>query len=76
MKLASRLHSLSEGVTIALDAIRTNKVRAALTILGIAVGVFVVIAMAAGIHGINEGVTKSFEARGRRRSTSRAGRSA
>ncbi len=64
MKLASRLHSLGEGVLIALDAIRTNKVRAALTILGIAVGVFVVTAMAAGIHGINEGVTKSFEAAG------------
>ncbi|MEP7066273.1 MAG: ABC transporter permease [Gemmatimonadota bacterium] len=64
MKLAGKIHSLGEGVLIALDAIRTNKVRAALTILGIAVGVFVVTAMAAGIHGINEGVTKSFEAAG------------
>jgi putative ABC transport system permease protein len=64
MKFVSRIHSLGEGVLIALDAIRTNKVRAALTILGIAVGVFVVTAMAAGIHGINEGVTKSFEAAG------------
>jgi len=64
MKLVSRIHSLGEGVLIALDAIRTNKVRAALTILGIAVGVFVVTAMAAGIHGINEGVSKSFEAAG------------
>jgi putative ABC transport system permease protein len=64
MKFVSRIHSLGEGVLIALDAIRTNKVRAGLTILGIAVGVFVVTAMAAGIHGINEGVTKSFEAAG------------
>jgi putative ABC transport system permease protein len=64
MRLASRIHSLGEGVFIALDAIRTNKVRAGLTILGIAVGVFVVTAMAAGIHGINEGVTKSFDAAG------------
>jgi len=64
MKLASKINSLGEGVLIALDAIRTNKVRASLTILGIAVGVFVVTAMAAGVHGINEGVTKSLEAAG------------
>ncbi len=41
-----------EGVVIALDAIRANRVRAALTILGVAVGVFVVVAMAATIHGV------------------------
>ena len=64
MKLASKIHALGEGVLIALDAIRTNKARAALTILGIAVGVFVVTAMAAGVHGINEGVSKSLEAAG------------
>ncbi|MBK5186809.1 MAG: ABC transporter permease [Gemmatimonadaceae bacterium] len=64
MKLASRIHALGEGVLIALDAIRTNKARAGLTILGIAVGVFVVTAMAAGVHGINEGVSKSLEAAG------------
>ena len=64
MSIASKVHSLGEGVLIALDAIRTNKARAALTILGIAVGVFVVTAMAAGVHGINEGVSKSLEAAG------------
>jgi putative ABC transport system permease protein len=64
MSIASKAHSLGEGVLIALDAIRTNKARAALTILGIAVGVFVVTAMAAGVHGINEGVSKSLEAAG------------
>jgi putative ABC transport system permease protein len=64
MKLAARINSLGEGVLIALDAIRTNKARAGLTILGIAVGVFVVTAMAAGVHGINEGVSKSLEAAG------------
>ena len=41
-----------EGVAIAFDAIRANRVRAALTILGVAVGVFVVVAMAATIHGV------------------------
>ena len=41
-----------EGVMIALDAIRANRVRAGLTISGVAVGVFVVVAMGATIHGI------------------------
>ena len=50
---AASLHATLEGVTIAFDAIRANRVRAALTILGVAVGVFVVVAMAATIHGVN-----------------------
>ena len=59
-----RLHILSEGVTIALDSIRSNKVRAVLTILGIAVGVFVVVVISAAIHGINESVAKDLESTG------------
>jgi len=59
-----RLANLFEGVLIALDAIRSNKVRAGLTILGIAVGVFVVTVMSAAIHGINAGVSKSMAAAG------------
>ena len=59
-----RLHILSEGVTIALDSIRSNKVRAGLTILGIAVGVFVVVVISAAIHGINESVAKDLESTG------------
>ncbi len=55
---------LFEGVAIAIDALRANKVRAALTILGIAVGVFVVVAMAAAIHGINVSVAKDIESAG------------
>ena len=53
MRLWSRVVSTFEGVGIALDAIRSNKVRAALTILGVAVGVFVVVGMGAAIHGIS-----------------------
>ncbi|HEU4699260.1 MAG TPA: ABC transporter permease [Gemmatimonadales bacterium] len=60
----NRLHALGEGVMIALEAIRANKVRAALTILGIAVGVFVVTAMSAAVHGINAGVERSIAAAG------------
>src|SRR5215213_11969836 len=64
MTLSSRLYSLFEGVAIAFDSIRSNKVRAGLTILGIAVGVFVVTVMSAAVHGINEGVSKSMAAAG------------
>ena len=59
-----RLHILREGVTIALDSIRSNKVRAGLTILGIAVGVFVVVVISAAIHGINASVAKDLESTG------------
>src|SRR3954469_21707103 len=64
MTLGSKLANLFEGVIIALDAIRSNKVRAGLTILGIAVGVFVVTVMSAAVHGINAGVSKSMAAAG------------
>jgi putative ABC transport system permease protein len=64
MSIGTRLHAVVEGVRIALDAIRVNKVRAGLTILGIAVGVFVVTVMSAAVHGINEGVAKSIAAAG------------
>jgi putative ABC transport system permease protein len=58
VRLRNRVFTTFEGVGIALDAIRSNKVRAALTIMGVAVGVFVVVAMGATIHGI----TASFQA--------------
>src|SRR5687768_8549440 len=64
MRLGARFFNIFEGVVIALDAIRSNKVRAGLTILGIAVGVFVVTVMSAAVHGINAGVSKSMAAAG------------
>jgi putative ABC transport system permease protein len=64
MRLRDRIGSLAEGVWIALDALRANKVRAALTILGIAIGVFVVVLMSAVIHGINSNVAQEFEKAG------------
>jgi putative ABC transport system permease protein len=54
MRIWSRLLATLEGVGIALDAIKSNKVRAGLTIMGVAVGVFVVVGMGAAIHGISE----------------------
>jgi putative ABC transport system permease protein len=53
-----------EGSAIALDSIRANKVRAALTILGVAIGVTVVIAMASAITGINRSITAILESAG------------
>ncbi|HXD49259.1 MAG TPA: ABC transporter permease, partial [Gemmatimonadaceae bacterium] len=64
--MASRFRGfvLLEGVIIALDSIRANRVRAALTILGVAVGVFVVVVISAAIHGINASVARDFEKAG------------
>jgi len=53
--------SLFEGVGIALDSLRSNKGRAALTILGVAIGVMVVMVIAAMISGINKSVSNIFE---------------
>ncbi len=53
-----------EGIGIALDSLRANKVRAALTILGVAIGVMVVIAMASAITGINRSVAAQIETLG------------
>ncbi|MEO8448527.1 MAG: ABC transporter permease, partial [Gemmatimonadota bacterium] len=53
-----------EGMGIAFDSIKTSKVRAALTILGVAIGVMVVIAMASMITGINRAVSGMLEQAG------------
>jgi putative ABC transport system permease protein len=58
------LQTLQEGVSIATDALRSNKVRSLLTILGVAVGVSVVVTMAALITGIRSEVMVAFESAG------------
>ena len=58
MRIRDRIALVFEGVGIALEAIRSNKVRAALTIMGVAVGVLVVVGMSATVQGI----TNSFQA--------------
>src|ERR1044071_9483160 len=55
---------LLEGVGIALDSLRANKVRAALTILGVAIGVMVVMVIGALISGFNKGVSDMLEQSG------------
>jgi putative ABC transport system permease protein len=58
------LSRMAEGVGIALDSVRANKVRAALTVLGVAIGVTVVIAMGSAITGINRSITGILESAG------------
>jgi putative ABC transport system permease protein len=64
VSLSSKLYNLQEGVRIAVESIVGNKVRAGLTILGVAVGVFVVVVISAAVHGINTSVAKDFESTG------------
>lgn len=58
MRFLDRVLMAFEGIGMAVDAIRTNKVRAGLTIAGVAIGVFVVVAMGATVNGIQ----RSFQA--------------
>jgi len=64
MSIGTRFFQAFEGVGIALDAIRANKVRAGLTIMGVAVGVFVVVALSSVVRGINESFARDLEAAG------------
>jgi putative ABC transport system permease protein len=58
------LTALREGVGIALDSLRANKTRAALTILGVTIGVAVVVTMAATVEGINSSVEENIRSSG------------
>jgi putative ABC transport system permease protein len=64
MRLTNRLYSTLEGIGIAFDSIRSNKVRAFLTIMGVGVGVFVVVVMAGSVHGIKASVEDDIAAAG------------
>ena len=57
----NKLLLVLEGVGMALEAIRGNKVRAGLTIAGVAIGVFVVVAMGAVVNGIRDSFAKDLE---------------
>ena len=64
MSFGAKVLQALEGVGIALAAMRANKVRAGLTIMGVAVGVFVVVALSSVVRGINESFARDVEAAG------------
>lgn len=61
---ASGISALTEGTAIAWDALRGNKLRSLLTVLGVAVGVSVVMAIAALVTGLRSTIMEAFEAAG------------
>ncbi len=61
---ASGIVALTEGLSIAWEALWANKIRSSLTILGVAVGVAVVVAIASLITGIRTSVMSAFESAG------------
>ncbi len=58
------LFEFKEGLLIALRAIRANKIRAALTMLGIFIGVTAVVLMSTAIKGIDNSFQKGISALG------------
>ena len=62
--VGARLRVLGEGVTIAGEALRSNKLRSALTILGVVIGVTVVMAMASIVQGVRSQIMSTIEVAG------------
>src|SRR3954468_20132041 len=58
------LQATFEGVQIAIDSLRADKVRAFLTILGIGIGVATVTGMGAIMNGVQGGINSDLEAIG------------
>ena len=61
MIIADRIQS---NVQIALDTLRANKLRSALTILGVVIGVSTVMTMAAIVQGIKDQIVRTIEIAG------------
>jgi len=59
-----KLHSVAEGLIIAVDQLRANKLRSALTMLGVVIGVATVMAMASIVQGIRDQIMNSLEVAG------------
>jgi len=59
-----KFDSLSEGFGIAVDQLRANKLRSALTILGVVIGVATVMAMASIVQGIRDQIITTIEVAG------------
>lgn len=58
------IRNVGEGVAIALDSIRANKLRSALTILGVVIGVTTVMTIASMVQGIRAQIFNAIETAG------------
>jgi putative ABC transport system permease protein len=58
------IRNLGEGVAIAADSIRANKLRSALTILGVVIGVTTVMTIASMVQGIRTQIFNAIETAG------------
>jgi putative ABC transport system permease protein len=58
------LRSVGEGVAIAFDSLRANKLRSGLTILGVVIGVTTVMAIASMVQGIRTQIFNAIETAG------------
>ena len=59
-----KIDSIRESAVMALDTLRENKLRSALTILGVAVGVITILAMVSIIQGLNKAFAEQIESLG------------
>ena len=55
------LHSVREGWRIAVDQLRSNKLRSGLTVLGVVIGIATVMAMASIVAGFREQIVNTLE---------------
>src|SRR5437870_2445540 len=61
MAAPAPLHSVREGWRIALDQLRANKLRSALSVLGVVIGIATVMAMASIVAGFREQIVNTLE---------------
>ena len=65
LKSGSRLHRsglLGEIVTMSIDTLRTSKMRSALTVLGVVIGITSIVGMTSLIRGFDESLRESMSA--------------
>ncbi|WP_291158812.1 ABC transporter permease [Gemmatimonas sp. UBA7669] len=62
--MSARIDALGENVRMAIEALRVSKMRSALTILGVVIGVATVMAMAAIVQGIRDQIVNTIEVAG------------